>query len=144
MNRDFARQLIEARLRLGLTQGEFAARIGVSQGCVSRWEKGRHRPNPSVLLRLRRLGRAVAPQPPWNEGAVHPSGQARTRLRLRPLDTPRRRLSDHLRASIDCALRAGRAEFATLKLQPLLAACLEADRRDPRGRRGDDRASAPS
>lgn len=125
-------------MRLGLTQGEFAARIGVSQGCVSRWEKGRHRPNPSVFMRLRRLGQATA-QPPWHEGQ-----EARTRLRLRPLETPRRRLSDHLRDSIDCALKAGRAEFVTLKLQPLLAACLEADRRDPHGRRSGDRASVSS
>ena len=146
MKRDFARQLIEARMRLGLTQGEFAARIGVSQGAVSRWEKGRHRPSPSVLIRLRRLGHAASPRwheaVPFERAAQDRPSSGRTRLRLRPIEAPRRRLSDHLRAAVDCAEAAGRHDFASRLLEPLLAQCLDADRRDPRRRRSDDRASA--
>lgn len=133
-------------MRLGLTQGEFAARIGVSQGAVSRWEKGRHKPNPGVLMRLRRLGHAL-PQPrpeaaPFQAAPLTRPSSRRARLRFRPLEMPRRRLSDHLRASIDCALAAGKHDFATRLLQPLLDRCLEADRHDPRRRRNDDRAFA--
>jgi transcriptional regulator with XRE-family HTH domain len=147
MHGDFTRQLIEARARLGLTQGEFAARVGVSQGAVSRWEKGRQKPNAEVLMRLGKLG-AGLPRITWSGAAtsygVAPAARmagSRARLRLRPLETSRRRLSDHLRASIECALNAGKDEFAR-QLQPILTRCIEADRRDPRGRRRvDDTAS---
>lgn len=145
MDRDIARHLVEERARLGLTQGEFAARIGVSQGAVSRWEKGRHRPNPEVLLRLGRLSggagllsekRGPAPKtaPPYERMG------GRSRLRFRPLEVPRRRLSDLLEDSIDCALRAGKVELAE-QLMPILDRCLEAERSYKSGRRASDQPS---
>lgn len=154
MDRDVARHLIEERARLGLTQGEFAARIGVSQGAVSRWENGRHRPNPEVLMRLGRLSGAMpeglgqgrsqglrlssAP-----DGAPLPAerfGAGRSRLRFRPVEEPRRRLSDQIDAAIACARRTGKDALAE-QLQPILEHCLEADRHCPNRRRADDQAS---
>jgi transcriptional regulator with XRE-family HTH domain len=146
MDRDVARHLIEERARLGLTQGEFAARIGVSQGAVSRWEKGRHRPNPEVLMRLGRLSGAAPEGLKLSravDGASLPVdrlGVGRSRLRFRPIEEPRRRLSDLLEASIAGALRIGKDELAGA-LRPILERCREADRRHPSGRRADDRAS---
>jgi DNA-binding transcriptional regulator YiaG len=32
------------RKRLGLSQGEFATRLGVSVGSLQEWEQGRHQP----------------------------------------------------------------------------------------------------
>lgn len=43
------------RERLGLTQAELGARLGVSQVTVSRWENGHHRPSPLQTARLRAL-----------------------------------------------------------------------------------------
>jgi transcriptional regulator with XRE-family HTH domain len=42
-----------AELRGGLTQVEFAARIGVDRKTVERWEAGKRIPDGSSLLRLR-------------------------------------------------------------------------------------------
>lgn len=44
------------RLTLGLTQNEFAQRVGVSSFViVSRWETGAHKPSRMALQRLRAL-----------------------------------------------------------------------------------------
>jgi transcriptional regulator with XRE-family HTH domain len=43
------------RAQLGLSQSEFARRLGVNQTTVSRWESGRQVPGKSILIRLREL-----------------------------------------------------------------------------------------
>jgi transcriptional regulator with XRE-family HTH domain len=49
--------LVSARARLGLSQSEFAARIGVAQPTLSAYESGRRQPTLPMLLRLlRRAG----------------------------------------------------------------------------------------
>ena len=50
------------RHRLGLTQAEFALRLGTDAGTVSRWERGVVSPRPGALLRLAELraGQALA------------------------------------------------------------------------------------
>jgi putative transcriptional regulator len=41
------------RGRLGLTQEQFAAEVGVTFSTVNQWENGRRRPQPFLLKRLR-------------------------------------------------------------------------------------------
>ena len=43
--------LLNLRGRLGMTQTQFAAYLGVSFATVNRWENGRGHPNP-ITLRL--------------------------------------------------------------------------------------------
>lgn len=43
---DFPVGLLLVRRRLGLSQGELAARLGVDESTVWEWENGNHRPSP--------------------------------------------------------------------------------------------------
>lgn len=52
---DLSRQIIAGRTRLGLTQGQLAVMLGVSQPTVSRWESGSE-PEYENIQRLRALG----------------------------------------------------------------------------------------
>lgn len=54
---DEVRGLME---RLGLTQEELAARLGVAQATVSRWLAGVHRPRGLALRELQKLVRESA------------------------------------------------------------------------------------
>ncbi len=49
-------QLREWRKELGLTQTELAERIGTDKFQISRWERGKHRPNRMAKAALRRIG----------------------------------------------------------------------------------------
>lgn len=42
----------EARKAHGIKQGEFARMLGISQGAVSQWEKGRTLPGRDKLIRI--------------------------------------------------------------------------------------------
>ena len=42
----------ELRERLGLTQEQFAQKVGVTYGSVNRWENGKRRPQPFLVRRL--------------------------------------------------------------------------------------------
>lgn len=50
--RSLAQAIREARSAQGLTQGELAARIGVSQGAVSFWENGAETPKIEHVIAL--------------------------------------------------------------------------------------------
>lgn len=50
-----AGEIREVRTRQGLTQGQLAERIGVSQQTVSDWEKGKRLRQVQVALRLARV-----------------------------------------------------------------------------------------
>jgi transcriptional regulator with XRE-family HTH domain len=50
--RALAQAIREARAAQGLTQGELAARIGVSQGAVSFWENGAETPKIEHVIGL--------------------------------------------------------------------------------------------
>lgn len=52
---DIARLVHEIRLRTGLTQEKFAARLGVTFPTINRWENGRARPSPLALKQLESL-----------------------------------------------------------------------------------------
>jgi len=44
-----ARHIKELRFRLGMTQEQFAAELGVTAASVHRWETGRATPSPLAL-----------------------------------------------------------------------------------------------
>lgn len=52
---DFPARLTLARRRLGLTQKQFAARLGVDESTVQKWETGQHRPIRRHRERLQAL-----------------------------------------------------------------------------------------
>ena len=43
------------RTTLGLTQEQFAAKIGVTFSTVNRWENGKGKPSPLAMLRIQEL-----------------------------------------------------------------------------------------
>jgi len=47
------------RIQLGLTQEQFAAKVGVTFSTVNRWEAGRSRPSPLAWREIERLSRTV-------------------------------------------------------------------------------------
>ncbi len=49
---EISAELIQARLRAGLSQTELAARMGTSQSAIARLESGQTLPSTKTLLRL--------------------------------------------------------------------------------------------
>ena len=45
----------ETRQRLGLTQEQFALKLGVSYQSINRWENGRTKPLPLALKQIKRM-----------------------------------------------------------------------------------------
>jgi len=56
---DVSDMVRELRTALGLTQEQFAARIGVTFSTVNRWENGRGIPSPLAMKQIEQL-RATA------------------------------------------------------------------------------------
>lgn len=52
MNENIGEQILAKRKELGLTQGEVAARCGVSVQAVSKWERGLAKPSEAILVQL--------------------------------------------------------------------------------------------
>ena len=52
---DLPNRLRVIRRKLGLTQAEFGERLGIDQGCVSDWERGRCEPLPVRRAQLERI-----------------------------------------------------------------------------------------
>lgn len=52
-------QIRELRKQLGLSQPEFAKKIGVNRVTVARWETGRTIPSPLALEKLEALRREI-------------------------------------------------------------------------------------
>lgn len=50
----------ELRARLGLTQEQFAAKVGVTWSTVNRWENGRGKPSPLALRQIVAMQRRLA------------------------------------------------------------------------------------
>ncbi len=53
------KQIKELRMRLGLTQERFAARLGVTVSTVNRWENGKGQPSPLARLRIQDLWQEI-------------------------------------------------------------------------------------
>jgi transcriptional regulator with XRE-family HTH domain len=53
--KNLAERLVRHRTFLGLSQEEAAARIGVDQGTLARWERGERIPTDDMLIRVKRF-----------------------------------------------------------------------------------------
>jgi len=49
---DLAKKIRDLRSRLGLTQEQFAAKVGVTFSTVNRWESGKSKPSPLAAKRI--------------------------------------------------------------------------------------------
>jgi len=54
-DKNLARIIRDLRAKLGLTQEQFAAKVGVTFSTVNRWENGRGRPSPLAMRRIEEL-----------------------------------------------------------------------------------------
>ena len=52
---DLAGKIRELRSKLGLTQEQFAAKVGVIFSTVNRWESGKSKPSPLAMRQLEYL-----------------------------------------------------------------------------------------
>jgi putative transcriptional regulator len=53
--KDVSRIIREQRIALGLTQEQFAARVGVTFSTVNRWENNKTTPSPLAMQRIKNL-----------------------------------------------------------------------------------------
>jgi transcriptional regulator with XRE-family HTH domain len=53
--KQFGKYVREMRLEMGLTQEQFAAKLGVSFPTVNRWENQKAKPSPLALEKLQKL-----------------------------------------------------------------------------------------
>ena len=56
---DLPRLVRELRERTGLTQENFAAKLGVTYPTINRWENGRAKPSPLALKQIEDLARGL-------------------------------------------------------------------------------------
>lgn len=52
---DVAEMVKKLRAKLGLTQEQFAAKVGVTWSTVNRWENGRGKPSPLAMRQINDL-----------------------------------------------------------------------------------------
>ena len=55
-----AKMIRNLRAKLGLTQEQFAAKVGVTWSTVNRWENGRGKPSPLALRRIEEMRTEVS------------------------------------------------------------------------------------
>lgn len=53
--KDVPEMVKRLRKSLGLTQEQFAAKVGVTFSTVNRWENGKGKPSPLAMLRIEEL-----------------------------------------------------------------------------------------
>ena len=54
---DLPGMMKKLRNQLGLTQEQFAAKVGVTWSTVNRWENGRGKPSPLALAQINEIAR---------------------------------------------------------------------------------------
>ena len=64
----FAAWVRELRRRLGLSRVELGKRVGVGEGAVGDWERGRTVPGAAIPERLAELAEGVGQGPPPGQG----------------------------------------------------------------------------
>jgi len=69
---DYAARIKQFRARLGLTQVELAARLGVSFATVNRWENGQTKPSPLSWQQLRSMDEGDGSVAPAEQTAIAP------------------------------------------------------------------------
>jgi putative transcriptional regulator len=52
---DLADKIRELRSKLGMTQEQFAAKVGVTFSTVNRWESGKSKPSPLAMRQIQEL-----------------------------------------------------------------------------------------
>lgn len=52
---ELARKIRQLRSKLGLTQEQFAAKVGVTFSTVNRWESGKSKPSPLAMRQIEEL-----------------------------------------------------------------------------------------
>ena len=57
--KDISKMIRKLRNTLGLTQEQFAAKIGVTVSTVNRWENDKGKPSPLAMLRIERLQKKI-------------------------------------------------------------------------------------
>ena len=55
VKKDIPKMVKKLRTALGLTQEQFAAKVGVTFSTVNRWENGKGKPSPLAMLRIEEL-----------------------------------------------------------------------------------------
>jgi putative transcriptional regulator len=53
--RDISKMIRRGRIALGLTQEQFAVKVGVTFTTVNRWENNKARPSPLAIRRIKEL-----------------------------------------------------------------------------------------
>ena len=59
VEKDIPEMIRELRGDLGLTQEQFAAKVGVTYTTVTRWENGKGQPSPLAMLRIEGLQKKI-------------------------------------------------------------------------------------
>ena len=52
---DTSKMIRQLRAALGLTQEQFAAKVGVTYSTINRWENSKGKPSPLAMLRIKRI-----------------------------------------------------------------------------------------
>ena len=52
---DISKMITELRAVFGLTQEQFAAKLGVTLSTVNRWDNGLGKPSPLAMIRIKEL-----------------------------------------------------------------------------------------
>ena len=55
VKKNISKRIIELRTATGLTQEQFAAKIGVTFSTVNRWENNKGKPSPLAMQRIKEL-----------------------------------------------------------------------------------------
>ncbi len=63
-NRDNSKMIRKLRTALGLTQEQFAAKIGVTYSTINRWENNKSKPSPLALQRIEELQKKLKQNKP--------------------------------------------------------------------------------
>jgi transcriptional regulator with XRE-family HTH domain len=128
MEMQLATRIQALREGLGLTQAKFADTLIVSQGMVSRWEKGKHAPSEHLLSKIASLAGITLAELRYGakygpDGGQHDdeAGSGGKPLEVRSKRV-RRRITDLLEECVINARSSGKADVATA-LEVILDKC---------------------
>jgi len=120
-NSGLAARIKAARTSLGMTQAKFAAFLGVTQGLISRWERGLIEPRQDIIARLAEVSSVSAGDFHYGKAGGGSASEADM------TGVVGKRLTDAIREAIRRA-KAGRNREVATALTMILDKC-EADRK---------------
>jgi transcriptional regulator with XRE-family HTH domain len=121
---ELAARIQALREGLGMTQARFADVLIVSQGAVSRWEKGKHAPSEQLLGKIAALAGISSAELRYGEKYApdeEDGGGGNGHLEIRSKRV-RRRVTDLLEECVVKARSSGKADVATA-LEVILDKC---------------------